>query len=278
MRRRLDPTSPFDVLEAHFRALTAGPRPHCFDGTRVPGLPARPIPLEELRSLLLHPSTPYAVRDQTINALLERARRDGGPAMVGLAGVLLPGLRRAAWPLTQAHPDKRADLQAEILAGLITAAARTVPGRARPAARLTWAARRAADGLLRTERAEHARPAPLPSSLEPPAQHGHPDLVLARAVRAGVVCAADADLVGATRLGEHDLHTAADLAGVSYRAIRERRRRAETALVGWLTGGGAGFVAEPPAEAGSSRGGRPRHGRCPDRRSGVRQPTTTAGR
>ncbi len=278
MRRRLDPTSPFDVLEASFQALSADPRPLVLDGADVRGLPDRPIPLEELRSRLLHPSTPYPVRDAAVNALLREAQANPGPAMLGLAGVLLPGLRRAAWPLAKAYPASATDIEAEVLTGLLVAVRDASPDRPRVAARLTWAARRAAEHLVRRERAERARPASTPTSAEPPRPNGHPDLVLARAIRQGVLRAEDGELIGGTRLGEYDLHAAAETAGVSYRAIRERRRRAEAALVAWLTADPDRFVASGLPEPGSARGGRPRQGRCPDRWSGVRQPTTTPRR
>src|SRR6266540_3928856 len=114
------PRLPFDTLDAAFRLLTSGPQPLGLDGRQVGhGLPARPIPLDELRSRLLHPSTSFAARDAAIAALLQRAKAEGGAATVGLAGVLLPGLRHAASPLIRTRPRKRADLEAEMLAGLL---------------------------------------------------------------------------------------------------------------------------------------------------------------
>jgi hypothetical protein len=52
------------------------------------------IPLDELGAMLLHPSTPYWARDRAVRLLFERSRRLGGPWTVGLAGVVLPGMRR----------------------------------------------------------------------------------------------------------------------------------------------------------------------------------------
>ena len=109
---------PFATLERTFAILTTEPRPLALDGTGIPGLPDRPIPLDELRARLLHPSTPYATRDAALEVLIERARAQGGGWTVGLAGVLLPGLRRAVAPLAVACPGKEADLEAESLAGL----------------------------------------------------------------------------------------------------------------------------------------------------------------
>src|SRR5437870_5065301 len=106
-------TSPFAMLEAAFRVLARGPSALCLDGTGVgAGLPARPIPLDELRSRLVHPSTPYGTRDAALNLLVVRAQTDGGSWTVGLAGVLLPGLRRAIGPLVRSCPGRTADIEA----------------------------------------------------------------------------------------------------------------------------------------------------------------------
>ena len=106
-RRRPLTDSPFDTLERTFTLLTTGPRPLSIDGSAVEGLPDRLVPLDELKSRLLHPSTPFAVRDAAIGELVTQAQREGGRWSVGLAGVLLPGLRRATWSLVQACPARR---------------------------------------------------------------------------------------------------------------------------------------------------------------------------
>ena len=64
---------------------------------------------------------------------------------------------------------------------------------------------------------------------------GAPHLVLAKAVRAGVLSAADAELIGATRIGDVDLADAANALGLGYKTCHQRRRRAESALAEWLT-------------------------------------------
>ena len=125
-RRPLRPSSPFDVLEASFELLSSGPRPLGVEGNLVDGLPDRLVPLSELRARLLHPSASYRTRDAAMRLLLSRAREDGGAWLVGLAGVLLPGLRRVTWELFCSRPDRAADIEAEVLAAFV-AAARAVP-------------------------------------------------------------------------------------------------------------------------------------------------------
>ena len=71
--------------------------------------------------------------------------------------------------------------------------------------------------------AERAGPGTDPVSAAPPRPWGHPDLVLAKAVRAGVIGAADAELIGATRLGDVDLADAAERPRDQLRACQMRR-------------------------------------------------------
>ncbi len=272
MPRDHESASPFNALEEAFALLAEDPHPLTISGADVAGLPRRPITPPELRSRVLHPSTSYAVRDAVLDTLLRRAQLQGGVWVVALTGMLLPGLRRASTSLVRACPDRADDIQAEMLAGLVAAIGAACPGRSRPAARLVWAARRSAEHLIREELAEQDRSRLLAHSAAPPRPFGHPDLVLQRAMAEGVVCAEDAELIGATRLGELNLREAAEVSGVSYAAIKARRARAERALVTWLRGG---IVAKAPRIPGSSGAGRPRGGRRLDRRPRLRSDRIT---
>ncbi len=233
-----DAPFPFDTLEAAFTALTRGPAPLALDGRQVGhGLPARLLALDELRRLLLDPSMGFAARDAALAVLVERAKTHGGQATIGLAGVLLPGLRRATAPLTLANPQRIWDLQAEALAGLLEAiTAFPTPARQvdRVAARLVWAAIHAAERLLDRERVWHARTTTASGSAPPPRPAGHPDFVLARAVRDGVLSPQDAELVGETRIGRVRLCDLARQWDQPYKTLAKRRDRAERALVRWL--------------------------------------------
>lgn len=75
--------SPFATLERAFATLTTEPRPLALDGTGIPGLPDRLIPLDELRTRLLHPSARYATRDAALEILIGRARAERGAWIVG---------------------------------------------------------------------------------------------------------------------------------------------------------------------------------------------------
>lgn len=261
--------NPFDTLEATFRLGCAGPAPWSIDGRAVPGLPDRPIPLDELRAILLHPSTSYPTRGRALSILVARARTQGGAATVGLAGVLIFGLRRAVSPLCDIRPDRAADIEAEALTGLIEAIAATEADRPRLAARLCWMARTRAKRLFEAELAELAQPGPYPDAAAPPFPASHPDLVLAQAVTQGVIVAEDAALIGDTRFGLLDLQRAAEGLGISYPAARKRRTRAEKALAGWISSDRyrREFVPKPAPNPYLEGAGRPRGGRETDRRS-----------
>ena len=246
------PEGPFDTLEDAFVLLCAGPRPLALEAAAVPGLPARELPLTELRAILLHPSTSYRVRNAAISILVGRARSEGGRWTVGLAGVLLFGLRRATSGLCEVCPHKAADIEAETLAGLVEGIAKTDPGRQRLAARLIWLARDRAKTLVAKELSEVGRPGRHRCSEVPARPYGHPDLVLAEAVAEQVIEAGDAALIGDTRLGGMTLAEAAAVMGMAVDSVRHRRRRAEARLVEWLGG--------PPLPKRAARSDDPGHG------------------
>lgn len=264
----LRPSGPFDTLEGAFRLLCADPKPLALDGHHVPGLPDRMIPLDELRAVLLHPATAYPTRNAAIAVLVERARRDGGTATVGLAGVLLFGLRRAVSALCDVCPDRAADLEAEALAGLVEGIAATDPGRGRLAARLCWLARNRAKRLFVDELSELAHRDSQPDTEAPRHPWAHPDLVLDQAVAEGVLHSDDAALIGDTRLGLLDLAEAAEGLGIGYPAARKRRARAEAVLAEWLRSDDydRDFVPNRAANPYLGGGGRPRGGRDRTRR------------
>lgn len=228
-----------DVLDTSFRLLVSGPSPLAIDGAALGhGLPARLIPLDQLRALLLQRNTPYAARDAAVSELLRRARHSGGAWTVGLAGVLAPGLRRVAAALANDYPGDPADIDAEVLAGLLDGITRIDPGGTRLPARLLRHAFNRAKRLRRSDRAFAMRNvAVAPDSMAPPRLVGHPDLVLAKAVAREVITGDEAELIGMTRLEGIGIAQLAAANGYQLGALYLRRERAEARLVGWLTTG-----------------------------------------
>ena len=236
--------APLELIADRLRVLD-GDDLWWVDGTAIAGWPDRMLSLSETGSRLLHPATPFAARDAAFDWLLQRIDTTAGEIRqewnVILAGLLLPGLRASLTPACRRHRPLTADLEVEALTGLWAAARRTQPGQGRVAARLTWAARRAADEYLSAERAHQAAAAHLtidhvdyaPARGMRPAA-GHPEGVLAAAVNAGVLLARDAELIALCRIEQLDLHEAAARIGLSYSVARQRRNRAEGRLVDWI--------------------------------------------
>ncbi len=230
--------SPLDSVNFAFRALTEGPAPLALDGRSISTeLPQRRIPLDELKRVLLLPSTGLATRDAAWAELVRRARNSGPSWVVGAVGVALPGLRRAAGRLTRGYHGDTADIDAEVLTGFL-AALRTIDV-AQPsiALRLCWAGYRAgarhryADAAFATRRAGQVSP------VAPPRPWGHPDFVLADAVAKKVITAGEGELIARTRLEDLGLRDAARELGISYSAVKMRRLRAERRLADAIRSG-----------------------------------------
>ena len=83
--------SSLDTLETTFRLLATGPQPLALEGRAI-GLSRASIGLWELRPLLFHPATGVATQRAVLVEPVGRARRRRGAWMIGLVGVLLPGL------------------------------------------------------------------------------------------------------------------------------------------------------------------------------------------
>ena len=233
---------PFDAADAAFGLLCAGPQPLALHASKVAaGLPDRPVPLDELRVLLLHPSTSARARNQVWAELVRRARA-GDPAwMVGLAGIAMPGLRRAVGSLAAAWRGDPADLQAEVLTGFLAAVRaldlddlEAVP----LASRLVWAGWRAGREMTFADAGWSARRRHLPEWLDgPDLPWGHPDLVLAAAVRHGILTRGQAALIGRNRLEGVPLSQIAAETGISHSALCNRRKKAEKAITDAIANG-----------------------------------------
>jgi hypothetical protein len=227
----------FGLAEHAFQLLSQGPGLLAVDGEKIGrGLPQRPIPLTELRTLLRHPSVTHSARDAAWRQLLALARTHGEVWVTGCLGVALPGLRRIATGLSRGTGDP-ADVAAEVVVGFTHAIQHIEADTPRVTLRLYRATRMA---CVRN-RCSAAGPAPIPiSALEaapPSPSAGHPDLLLAGAVAQGIITRLEAQLIGTTRLENVSLRRIAKHLAMPYEVLRRRRAAAEVKLRDAILGG-----------------------------------------
>lgn len=263
--------SPLSIADVSFRLLVTGPEPLALPRTELTPTPTSAsgsaaasesamvgagrgvIALDELRDLLRQPDTTVGLKNVAWSALVARSQSLGGAWTVGAVGVALPRLVRLASSLASgAGPntdggggagggfvriigDARVELDAEILAGFLTGLGGANAAKAGLFPHLLRCARRGGLAWLR-----HQRGADTPlaaagfESMPPPAPAGHPDLVLARAVNAGVLSVDEARLVGTTRIEHISVTALAARLGVEVETLWKKRRRAETRLAAYL--------------------------------------------
>lgn len=248
--------SPLGIARTAFDLLVTGPAPLRLDGRGYAGLPDRELRLDELRSRLLASGCPRATRDAVWAELVRRSRTVGPAWTIGCVGVALPALTTLATQLCARFAGDRSDVHAEILRGFLDGLATIDVDRPSVMNRLRWQAYRAGHAAVRD-----AFDAPAPHGIgghaaQPPMPAGHPDFVLARAVTAGAITEAEADLIGVTRLEDVALRDWAGEHGLNYVATRQVRSRAERRLVAWLASEHAAPTAPMSGgrEPGSSAG------------------------
>ncbi|MEH1166449.1 hypothetical protein V6V47_13775 [Micromonospora sp. CPCC 205539] len=242
MSARTWPSSPLSAAGRAFTLLVAPPTHVGFDARGFDGLPDEILPLERLRGLLLTPQTSVEVRDAVWRELVIRARRDGPAWVVAAVGIALPGLRHLAGLLASGWRGDTRDLDAELLVGFVERLTTIDLEPPRVVGRLLdaglRAARKARDAdsdapLVRTDAT---------GPIAPVQPWDHPDLVLARAVAAGVIDADEANLIAATRLENDTLAQAAVRLGITASLASSWRLKAERRLLEAIRAGDLAFV------------------------------------
>jgi hypothetical protein len=195
------------------------------------GLPRRPIPLDELRTILLRPSSRRERRDAAWRHLIVAARTQDPGWVVGAAGVALPALLKMARELSEGYRGDAGDLASAVLTGFIDGLNRIDADRPGVITRLRWMAYRAGIAARYTRDGIMPMPSPSAESQPPPGPWGHPDLILLDAVAKGVLSPVQAELIGRTRLEDMPLKQAAIELGLGYEAACKARQRGEARLI-----------------------------------------------
>lgn len=246
--------SPLDQVEAAFKELVRGPGALCLDGRELgPDVPQRPLALDELRSCLLQAAVSFETRDRALATVVRRAHHHGEAWMLGLAGLLMPGLRSMARRLEGVSHADRAEVEAEILAAAVDAVGWLGTDQERIAARVCWRAYRRAHRGLCVGRLQTCPLSELDEDEEEELRAvdgSNPERFLARAVRAGVITAEDAELIAVTRLDGRGITELAAARGMPATCLQQRRYRAEARVADLLRDHPQGLASDPGCQSG----------------------------
>ncbi|MFJ4790049.1 hypothetical protein [Streptomyces sp. NPDC088794] len=259
---------PLDTARECFALLVTGPQPLSLDGRAFRSLPHRPIPLDELRDRLLRRNCPRRTRDAVWAHLVRRSRREGATWTLACAGMALPALAGVARRLAERFPGDPFDVHAEVLSGFLGALEAIDVARPQILPRLRWAAYRQGFAALVDALDAPTPVAPGFRSTTPRPPWGHPDLVLARAIRELVLTQTEADLIGATRLDEIAIADWASQHQTTPNAAYKVRRRAEARLIAFLHNEARDTDLDDPVSI-SAMGGLPSAPVLPARRNAV---------
>lgn len=238
----MGPWSPFAHLESAFASLAADPVPLVLvvDGT------ATPLDSLAVRGLLPgRADGPAGWADRMWSEIVRQVRGGQAAWAVAATGLALPGLRRIERRFGRLAADDRDDVQQELLAAFLTALHTVDPEAPHVARRLLRVADRSGHAWAYRHRTRTAaelcdkaeaftRGTMEAGTVVAAVPAGHPDLVLRRAVRAGVLDAVESELIAETRLGSGSCARLASVSGVTPRMLQRRRRSAEERLAGAL--------------------------------------------
>ncbi|GAA0739517.1 hypothetical protein Drose_16985 [Dactylosporangium roseum] len=246
MSARSWPSSPLAAAGRAFTLLVQPPTHLGFDGRGFDSLPDEILPLERLRALLLAPQTSVEVRDAVWRELVVRARRDGPAWVVAAVGIALPGLRHVAGLLSAGWRGDTRDLDAELLSGFVERLTTIDLQPPRVVGRLIDAGLRAARKARDADSDAQLIHTDVTGPIAPVQPWDHPDLVLARAVAAGVIDADEANLIAATRLENATLAQAGARIGITASLASSWRLKAERRLLESIREGDLAFVPLRP--------------------------------
>ncbi|GAA4616053.1 hypothetical protein GCM10023195_71160 [Actinoallomurus liliacearum] len=228
--------TPLDRAAQAFGQICSRINAPTVDGRRIGhGVPRRRVNVRELVEIL--PLLEADGRDAVWRELVRLSREHGEPWPTIAIGIALPGLRTAAARLTRGYAGDSGDLDAELVTAFYEALRSADIGRHNVCGGLRAVAynqvRRMRYGTV-SYSARTVDLDALPESIAPVTRCGHPDMVLAKAVRAAVIDRREAELIGATRLEDLPLTTVAKKLGMAVTTAWCRRRSAETRLASWI--------------------------------------------
>ncbi|MEV0699082.1 hypothetical protein AB0I53_14355 [Saccharopolyspora sp. NPDC050389] len=238
MRDYLRPTA-LEAVERRFNELTAAPAPLALDGCTIGhGLPPRSIPLDELRIILLKRQTSWHAKDAAWTELVRRAQEQGEPWITAAMGMMMPALKKIAGNAARGFRGEIADFDSEIVEGFLCALNTVDAAAPKVYSSLYFMARRyGQEARIGADRlnGRSAEYDEIGSAGYRPVVAGHPDLVLARAVRDRGISSEEADLIAMAHLDGEGMSKLAEAQGTSPYLVRRRLAGAEERLARFLS-------------------------------------------
>jgi hypothetical protein len=236
--RYLPPTT-LEAVERRFVELSGPPAAVTLDGCGIGAeLPQRPIPLDELRIIMLKRKTSWHTKGAAWAELVRRAQDRGEPWITAAMGMAMPMLKKIAGNAARGFHGDIADFDSEIVEGFLYALNTVDPRAPNPYTSLRFMAQRYAtearaseDRILgQTTEFDEAS-----AAVYRPHVVGHPDLVLARAVRDHGLSDQEAGLIARAHLDGEGQASLAEACGVSPYLLRQQLARAQDRLVRFLS-------------------------------------------
>lgn len=192
----------------------------------------------ELSQTLLSKGTSQHERDRAWATIASNVRIKHGPWLVIATGVAIPGIRNAVKTAAVYAPDcqDRTELESAALAGFVYAIHDIDLTRPNICGRLCnrayVAARRCAIELSRYQRQLRS---PTFESHPPALEFGHPDLILAKASRNGIITKEQARLVLSIVIEHRPIEPEAAAAELTTEEAEKQINAAKKQLLEWLT-------------------------------------------
>jgi hypothetical protein len=227
--------TPLETIKSAFSQMREMPQEMTL---RLPPVPVGPVSrvmdLEQIYQTISAPDTDPAVRNLVWGAVVRKARRRQAGWILAALGLAYPKLVHKSQMLAANFGGDRVEDQADLIEAFIRAVCAI--DAADPTIRdmgavASWAAFNA---LKRERRRESAAPAIVPLDVESRVQApavGHPDIVLARAVRLEVITAEEAEYIGRSRLEDTPIDEIVAWSGLSRATFFRYRADAEARLV-----------------------------------------------
>jgi hypothetical protein len=220
---------PLNCLRRAFDTLMNAPRPLSLDGGEIgAGLPDRTLELREIKALLMTRRTAATAKRALWAAVVDRSQAGQAQWTTVAAGLAYPALVSSFNLACKNTPGDWQELQAELVAEFLVALAeidvadpriKDVAGcLSSRALSASWKARTADECGIKTATA--------PGAVMPLFPAGHPDIVLARAVRAGVLTETESDIIGRLYLEDQRVEDVAAALSIPLSTFYRRRNAA----------------------------------------------------